>query len=216
MVQTQEERQMDTDAVKETIKGFDWYQTIEFEPGIVARGYDHCGDPVWPAIRNLLPVDLRGLRILDLGCNAGIFCVRAALEGASCVGVDSNCWKGRAKYLQQAEFVKSYFEDKAGHPLDIKFIQAHLDDYVSQKLEPFDYCLAIASIYYSEDSEYVVERLAAIAKHVILRIRDREKRALFEGLFKSHGFVLKVAQDEDLTNKFGRPMDDFFLYLYGR
>jgi SAM-dependent methyltransferase len=46
------------------------------------------GAPEWPALRALLP-DLRGLRVLDLGCGYGWFCRWAAQQGAAAVeGVD--------------------------------------------------------------------------------------------------------------------------------
>jgi len=46
------------------------------------------GAPEWPALRALLP-DLRGLKVLDLGCGFGWFCRWARQQGASHVlGVD--------------------------------------------------------------------------------------------------------------------------------
>jgi SAM-dependent methyltransferase len=46
------------------------------------------GAPEWPALRALLP-DLRGLRVLDLGCGFGWFCRWASARGATTVvGVD--------------------------------------------------------------------------------------------------------------------------------
>jgi SAM-dependent methyltransferase len=47
------------------------------------------GAPEWPAMRALLPRDLRGLRVLDLGCGFGWFCRWARAEGAAEVlGID--------------------------------------------------------------------------------------------------------------------------------
>jgi ubiquinone/menaquinone biosynthesis C-methylase UbiE len=46
------------------------------------------GAPEWPALHAMLP-DLRGLRVLDLGCGYGWFCRWAAQQGAAAVeGVD--------------------------------------------------------------------------------------------------------------------------------
>ncbi|HMD66761.1 MAG TPA: class I SAM-dependent methyltransferase [Stellaceae bacterium] len=46
------------------------------------------GAPEWPALRSLLP-DLRGLRVLDLGCGFGWFCRWAREQGAAAVlGID--------------------------------------------------------------------------------------------------------------------------------
>lgn len=50
--------------------------------------YGLNGAPEWPALRNLLP-DLRGLRVLDLGCGYGWFCRWARQNGAAHVlGID--------------------------------------------------------------------------------------------------------------------------------
>jgi SAM-dependent methyltransferase len=46
------------------------------------------GAPEWPSLRELLP-DLRGLRVLDLGCGLGWFCRWARQQGAAYVlGID--------------------------------------------------------------------------------------------------------------------------------
>jgi ubiquinone/menaquinone biosynthesis C-methylase UbiE len=46
------------------------------------------GAPEWPALRALLP-DLRGLKVLDLGCGFGWFCRWARERGAAHVlGID--------------------------------------------------------------------------------------------------------------------------------
>jgi ubiquinone/menaquinone biosynthesis C-methylase UbiE len=46
------------------------------------------GAPEWPALRALLP-DLRGLKVLDLGCGFGWFCRWARQQGAAqVVGID--------------------------------------------------------------------------------------------------------------------------------
>jgi len=47
-----------------------------------------AGAPEWPVLRSMLP-DLRGRRVLDLGCGYGWFCRWAAEQGAaSVVGID--------------------------------------------------------------------------------------------------------------------------------
>lgn len=66
------------------------------------RGLD--GAPEWPVLRQMLP-DLRGQRVLDLGCGFGWFCRWAAAAGASEVlGLDlSENMLGRARSLGVAE-----------------------------------------------------------------------------------------------------------------
>jgi SAM-dependent methyltransferase len=67
------------------------YDTEEFFAGYSrldrsVAGLD--GAPEWPSLRALLP-DLRGLRVLDLGCGFGWFCRWAGQQGAAQVlGID--------------------------------------------------------------------------------------------------------------------------------
>jgi hypothetical protein len=70
-------------------------QNIYDNPGFFA-GYSQLprsrhgldGAPEWPALRGLLP-ELRGLRVLDLGCGFGWFCRFARQQGAAGVlGID--------------------------------------------------------------------------------------------------------------------------------
>lgn len=71
-------------------------QNIYDDPGFFAAysrldrsvaGLD--GAPEWPALRALLPADLSGLRVVDLGCGFGWFCRWVRAQGAARVlGLD--------------------------------------------------------------------------------------------------------------------------------
>ncbi len=200
----------------EDLRQFSWYQTIEFEPGLTSSGCAWCGDPAWENIKKFLPEDLTGKRILDLGCNAGIFCVRSALMGAECVGVESDEWKRETNYLAQAEFVRSYFENKCSKKLNIRYIRGRIEEVINQDLGHFDYCLAIASIYYVNDPGAIVKRLTEICDNIIMRLRDINHERLFTGLLKKYGFVEKNVMQEKWWEKLGCPTDDFYLYHYAR
>jgi SAM-dependent methyltransferase len=67
------------------------YDNPEFFAGYsrLGRSVDGLhGAPEWPALRALLP-DLRGLRVVDLGCGFGWFCRWAHRQGAAeVVGID--------------------------------------------------------------------------------------------------------------------------------
>jgi SAM-dependent methyltransferase len=64
------------------------------------------GAPEWPALRALLP-QMRGLRVLDLGCGFGWFCRWAAEQGAASVlGIDvSEKMLGRARATTDADTI---------------------------------------------------------------------------------------------------------------
>lgn len=67
------------------IHGQEWYQTIELTSGLVTPGKIDSRQ----RFRFLEPLDLRGKRVLDVGCNSGAYCLWAKRRGAAeVVGVD--------------------------------------------------------------------------------------------------------------------------------
>lgn len=137
--------------VKKIKKLGPWFQTIELEKDIVTtsiyptskRGKRlNAGDLFWPQLRKILPLSLKGKRILELGPDAGLYCVRASLEGASVVGIDkdSHCFS-------QAKFIKKYFENKYDKILDVKYVQGNIEDIDVEKIGKFDIVIACAVLH---------------------------------------------------------------------
>ena len=117
-----------------------WYQSIQFEEGIQSKGCLWCGDPAWDNMIKFLPSDLTGKRVLDLGCNAGLFCVRSALMGAEAVGIDYTEWRPNWDFEEQQVFVKKYFEQKVGRELPITYISGRMEEILqTQDIGKFDY-----------------------------------------------------------------------------
>lgn len=93
------------------------YDTPQFFEGYSRLNrsvYGLDGAPEWPAIRALLP-DLRGRRIVDLGCGFGWFARWARTQGAACVlGVDLSenmLSRARAETADPAvEYIKADLE----------------------------------------------------------------------------------------------------------
>jgi len=196
------------------IDKFSWYQTVNFWDGIKSRGIPYCGDPAWGNILTFLPENLNNKRILDLGCNAGIFCIRSILMGArECVGVDSNNWK-KDDYLGQARLVKDLFEEKYDREFNIEYIESRMKEYLIKEIGIFDYCFAIASLYYAKDSELVVRRISETCKNVIVRLRDADRIQKFTNLFEINGYTLCESMREEWDKKLGIPANDFYLYHY--
>jgi len=92
-----------------------WYQEIELF-GVQTTRNSLSNMSVWNRIRSLLPSHLYGMGLLDIGCNAGLFCTMAAMEGAVTVGLDNKqCW------VDQAIFVHEMFEARYGKRLSSQF-----------------------------------------------------------------------------------------------
>lgn len=201
---------------EEFVKSRSWYQTIDFGDGLVSKGCDWCGEMAWANMQRFLPTSLEGMRILDLGCNAGLFCVKSALLGAKeVIGVDWNGWRPKWDFVEQQKFVKEYFEERCGKELPIKYVSGKMEEFVqTPNLGQFDYVFAIASIYYTNTPEETVRAISDIGKNVILRLREANRIELFTRLFKQYGFTLVDSFQEKCWEKVGRQTDDFYMYHY--
>lgn len=193
-----------------------WYQTIDFGDGLISKGCEWCGDPAWNNIAKFLPVSLDGMRILDLGCNAGIFCVRSALMGArEVIGIDYTGWREKWDFQEQQVFVKKYFEDKHDRNLPIKYLSGRMEDILLERnLGYFDYVFGIASLYYTNDSDATIREISEINDKAIIRLRDANRIEKFTTLFKKYGYKEEKVLREMWWEKLGRQTDDFYLYLF--
>jgi len=134
---------METHELQERIAAFPWwYYRFEFEGGLATpvlgdgmvnraeqlRGY------VLDALLAVTGGSLRGHRVLDLGCNAGLWSLRAIEAGADFVlGVD-----GLGMAIEQANFV---FEAKGVEPRRYRF--EHGDVFEHSFAEAFDVVLCL-------------------------------------------------------------------------
>jgi 2-polyprenyl-3-methyl-5-hydroxy-6-metoxy-1,4-benzoquinol methylase len=186
------------DIIRKIKSSDEWYQTVNFD-GFRKRGHGGCGDDVWPRIRSLMPASLKGLKILDLGSNAGIFCVRAAIEGATAVGIEK-----KPIYLEHSNLVRSYFEKKHGK-LDITILEEDVRDvlYNNYDLGKFDIVLSISVLYHianiSKPDECIklVDFICSITDEVIARYRGPKYYEPYHKYFKSAGFkMIKEVNDK--------------------
>src|SRR5579871_1752481 len=109
-----------------------------------------AGAPEWPSLRALLP-ELRGSKVLDLGCGFGWFCRWALEQGAKyVVGIDvSHRMLARA----QAETFDSA----------ISYVEADLEHFAAPA-KPFDLVYSSLTLHYLENLEGL---LAAIQKALV-------------------------------------------------
>jgi tRNA (mo5U34)-methyltransferase len=83
-----------------------WFHNLHL-PGGIQTAPDHpLGDFPrfkWLRIVQSLPIDIRGWKILDIGCNAGFYTFELAQRGALVVGIDVD-----ERYLRQARWAARY------------------------------------------------------------------------------------------------------------
>ena len=176
-----------------------WYQTIDLD-GIITTSKKTSGENVWIKINKLVPEGFKNKRILDLGCNAGFYCMKAALDNCKeVIGVELD-----PGYFKQTSFIKEYFEDKYNSKFNnVSFINSNISDLDFESLGKFDYVFALAIIYhigkhrfgkYTEETmqeqKRIIRILSTKTDRIIVRCRNSKLNDMshYDELFKSVGF----------------------------
>ncbi len=116
-----------------------WFQNLRI--GELQTAEDHfLGDyPAfkWAGFQHVVPDDLQGKSVLDIGCNAGFYAMEMKRRNAGrVVGIDND-----PRYLAQARFAANH----AG--LDIEFIQMSVYD-VAKLGQRFDLVIFMGVLYH--------------------------------------------------------------------
>jgi tRNA (mo5U34)-methyltransferase len=147
--------------IKRKIKSLEgeigWYQCIDLENGIKTKTRSHWGEPLnyplpkWNLIKNYIPESLEGMRVLDIGCNAGFFCIEAKRRHADYVlGIDES-----PGYLKQAAFVADVLN------LEIDYKRMNIYE-LSEMNTKFDLVLALGIIYHCKHPLMAAENIANV------------------------------------------------------
>lgn len=85
-----------------------WFHNLHL-PGGLRTAPDHplgdFPDCKWRRVSRVLPEDLSGWRVLDIGCNAGFYSFALAARGAEVLAIDTD-----ERYLAQAEWAAERLE----------------------------------------------------------------------------------------------------------
>ena len=121
--------------------------------------------------------------------------MRAALEGAEVVGGEA-----LDRWMVQAEFVRKYFEKKYERELNIRYVQARIEE-VYKDLGEFDAVLATAFLYHVSKPmhEEIVDWICSITGNVIARYRGEVYMDRFTPMFEKNGF--RVDAISETVNK---------------
>lgn len=116
-----------------------WFHNLDLD-GVKTAPEHFLGDyPTfkWQGFRHLVPEDLTGRTVLDIGCNAGFYALEMKRRGADLVvGIDSD-----PRYLAQARLAA----DVAG--LDIELAQLSVYD-VAELRQSFDLVIFMGVLYH--------------------------------------------------------------------
>ncbi|SDH16258.1 TIGR04290 family methyltransferase [Pelagibacterium luteolum] len=133
----------------------------------------------WERFSHVLPKDLSGMSVLDIGCNAGFYTLEMKRRGADrVVGIDSD-----PRYLAQAEFA-------AGHQgLDINFRQMTVYD-VERLHERFDLVVFMGVLYHLRHPLLALDLIHQHAANDLL---------LFQSMQRGSAEIARVESDYDFS-----------------
>lgn len=166
-----------------------WYQLIDFEEkGNKITGGKGDVVTTWNNIKTLLPENLNGYRVLDLGCNAGIYCINSILMGArEAIGIDNS-----NVYYKQALFLREQMEKKYDRIMNIKYINGSIHKNLKE-LGKFDIVFALSILYHIKNNhiQEVCKWIADNTNNIICRFRNNNDIKRFTVIFAQHGFEVK-------------------------
>lgn len=133
-----------------------WYQPIWYDWGLKTTPKTKEGTPIhlfgrdrgwlkWKLfIERNLPFPLEGKRILDVGCNAGYFLLKAVQQGAKeAIGVEVD-----DHYFRQAEFSRDLYSRLAGQPAPIRLFKCPMEEFDFKQVGNVDLTFFLNSIYH--------------------------------------------------------------------
>lgn len=193
---------MDKQQLRQKIKELGpWYQNITLDGIKTLRKRDT--EAAWKRINENFPMDYKGKRILDLGCNAGYYSIMAAKEGSSVIGIEA-----LERAFNQANFLKQYYNELWNTDLDVTFIHKDLSDVDFLSMGKFDCIFAFAILYHVGNFKYgkgtpasfkeqdrVIGQLVQLTDKFIVRARNRRRNnrefydpSYYNKVFSKFGF----------------------------
>lgn len=171
-----------------------WYQIIDIN-GKSTDGSKGKGDvkKTWRNVKRLLPKTLNDMRVLDLGCNAGMYCVNSMLMGArEAVGIEAD-----DNYFKQALIVKEYMERKHSRNMNIRYIHGPIHRHIDG-LGSFDIIYAFSILYHIRSNHIgaVCKCMAENTGNIIARFRNEDDISKYSEMFGKLGFRIHKKFEE--------------------
>ncbi len=171
-------RLMTTQEIEKKVEALGpWFHNLVLE-GVQTAPHHFLGDyPTfkWNTFQHVIPEDLTGMSVLDIGCNAGFYSIELKRRGAARVlGIDH-----AEDYLKQARFANSLLG------LDIEFRNLSVFE-VGQLNEKFDLVLFMGVFYHLRHPLLALD---------ILRQRVVKDQLIFQSLLRGSRGIKALAED---------------------
>lgn len=141
-----------------------WFHRIDLGGGLYTKTKSVMGEPVdhplgpWQTIQKLIPRDLTGMTLLDVGCNAGFYAFEAKRRGAKRVlGVD-----GQRQHVRQGLFVRKVLG------LEVEFRRLNVYELSPRAVGHFDITLALGLLYHLKHPILALENLYRVTKELLV------------------------------------------------
>ena len=123
--------------------------------------------------------DLKGKKVLDLGCNAGYFCLQCARAGAEVYGVEPH-----PEWFQQALFIRSWF--RSLEKVDYELLNIGMKDIKWKEIGDVDFVIAMAVLrLVKEEIKKPFKRLLNHTNNIMIR---EMKMDYYRGYMDCAGF----------------------------
>ena len=141
-----------------------WFHRIDLGGGLFTKTETLMGEPVdhplgpWQTIQKLLPPDLSGKTLLDVGCNAGFYAFEAKRRGASRVlAVD-----GQRHHVRQGLFVRKVLD------LEVEIRRLNVYELSPRVVGQFDITLALGLLYHLKHPILALENLYRVTRELLV------------------------------------------------
>lgn len=149
-------------SVKEQVQNLSpWFHNIHLPDGTQTAPDHFLGDfPMfkWEKIKDSIPENLEGWKVLDIGCNAGFYSIELAKRGAEVLAIDLD-----EHYLKQARWTAEQFglDDK------IRFKQMQVYD-LAHSEEQFDLVWFMGVFYHLKYPMLAMDILSRKVKNMMV------------------------------------------------
>lgn len=144
-----------------------WYYPLDFGYGVEVRpelwSDQWAGESNWRFIAEHLP-PIAGSRILDIGCNAGLYALQMSAAGAEqVIGIERDTGQG--------EFVREWFGRRDGRDYsNIRYLAADAKQLDFEPLGRFDFvCLFCVLYHLREGADRVLDGIAKVSDTIVLQ-----------------------------------------------
>lgn len=142
-----------------------WFHRIDFPNGVSTKTDAYTGEdgdhpiPTWNRLKSIIPIDLSGKTVLDVGCNAGFYSFRCRERNAKYVlGVDARLW-----HVRQARFAAMGLQQDS-----IDFRRSSVYELSPTTTGKFDIVLALGLIYHLKHIYQAVDNLYHITNDLLI------------------------------------------------